>query len=90
MRDYSYNGEAYVDFLRQCKQLWKSSKPMIIFQDNLRAHKSGIAKEAFAELNIKPVWNVAYSPEYNSGIERFWGQVKTRFRPKLLGYMLNA
>ena len=63
---------------------------MIVFQDNLGAHRSKLAKEAFNELDIKPVWNVPYSPQYNCGIERLWGQIKTKFRPKLLEYMLTA
>ena len=37
---------------------------------------------------MEPIWNIAFSPEYNSAIERFWGQLKATFRPRLLQKML--
>ena len=42
-----------------------------------------------AELNIVPVWNVAYMPEYNCGVERYWAELKAYFRPLLLSKMLK-
>ena len=90
MRPYSYNKEAYVDFLHQCKERWDQeygeggSEKMVIFLDNLQVHRSRVAQRAYRKLRIRPIFNVGYSPEYNDGIERFWGQVKTVFRPRLL------
>ena len=42
-----------------------------------------------AKLNITPVWNLPYAPEYNSAIERYWGQLKAYFRPLLLQKMVK-
>ena len=40
-------------------------------------------------MDIEPVWNVAYSPQYNAAIERYWGMLKATFRPLLLKKMLG-
>ena len=89
-RDYSFNAEAYLDFLRQCKRRWRRREPMIVFQDCSKVHTSKIAKAGYQELGVKAIWNVAYKPEYNCGIERMWAQMKAKFRPVLLGFMLNV
>ena len=33
--------------------------------DNLRVHTGGDVAEEMARLNIKPIWNAVYSPQYN-------------------------
>ena len=55
--------------------------------DNSGVHKASRAK--MAQLDIVPVWNVAYMPEYNLGIERYWAELKAYFRPLLLQKMLK-
>ena len=40
-------------------------------------------------LNITPIWNVPYCPEYNSAIERYWANLKSKFRPIYLQKMLE-
>ena len=42
-----------------------------------------------AELDIVPVWNVVYKPEYNRAIDNYWAQLKAYFRPLLLSKMLR-
>ena len=90
MREYSYNKEAYIEFLRSIKATWESKEPMYVFQDNCSAHSSRLAKEFYRSANIKPIWNIPYMPEYNQAVERVWANVKVIFRSKLLKYMLNA
>ena len=43
-----------------------------------------------AKLNMTPVWNVAYTPEYNNAVEKYWAQLKAHFRPLLLSKMLKG
>ena len=43
--------------------------------DNLYVHKSRAAREHFEKLNIEPIWNVSYSPEFNP-IEAVFSKVK--------------
>ena len=58
-----------------------------LFLDNCSVHKSSRSK--MAKLNIVPVWNVVYKPEYNLAIENYWAQLKAHFRPLLLSKMLK-
>jgi len=58
-----------------------------LFLDNASVHKS--CTRDMKELNIVPVWNVPYSPEYNAAVERYWAQLKSYFRPLLLKKMLK-
>ena len=41
-----------------------------------------------AELNIKPIFNIGYSPEFNP-IERVFSKVKRRFNAKRLADLVN-
>ena len=52
-------------------------------------YEKDFVKPHFIHLDIVPVWNVAYSFEYNAGIERWWSQLKSAFRQLLLKKMLN-
>ena len=62
-------------------------KKVYLFLDNATVHRT--CTKEMKELNIVPVWNVPYSPEYNSAVERYWGQLKAYFRPLLLKKMLS-
>ena len=33
--------------------------------DNLKVHTGGDVAEEMARLNIKPIWNAVYSPQFN-------------------------
>ena len=46
--------------------------------DNLSVHKTLAAQTAYRHLDIKPIFNLAYSPEYNP-IELVFSQVKRIF-----------
>ncbi len=66
-------------------------KPIYLFLDNARFHHNKeFVKPVWEELNIEPIWNVAYSPEYNAAVERYWGQLKAYFRPLLLQKMVKG
>ena len=57
-----------------------------LFMDNSGVHHC--CKAYMAKLNITPVWNIAYTPEYNNAVEKYWAQLKSYFRPLLLKKML--
>ena len=56
--------------------------------DNLYVHKSRAAREHFEKLNIEPIWNVSYSPEFNP-IEAVFSKVKAIFRRKRLNALVR-
>ena len=54
------------------------AKPIALFMDNLWVHKNVRVRDLMAKLDIRPVYNVAYSPEFNP-IEAVFSKVKRRF-----------
>ena len=56
--------------------------------DNLTVHKAIIVMPLYPQLNIKPIWNVAYSPEFNP-IESVFSRVKFRFNKDRLNDIVN-
>ena len=42
-----------------------NGQPLAIFMDNLSAHKTAETKLAYQQLVILPIFNLAYSPDYN-------------------------
>ena len=53
-------------------------RPIALFVDNLWVHKDAKARELMAKLRIRPIYNVAYSPEFNP-IEAVFSKVKRQF-----------
>jgi len=53
-------------------------RPIALFMDNLWVHKSLECRELMGRLNIRPIYNVGYSPEFNP-IEAVFSKVKRRF-----------
>lgn len=78
------------DFLAYIKKLRAKSgkKPIALFMDNLMVHKSREVKEWYSKLNIKPIYNVSYSPEFNP-IEAVFSKVKARFAEQRLNDLVN-
>jgi len=52
--------------------------PLALFMDRLQVHKQKDVREWLAKLNITPLWNVSYSPEFNP-IEAVFSKVKRLF-----------
>ena len=57
------DGEDFIDFLKSLRRHYYN-KPIALFMDNLPVHKRLIVKPYYERLNIVPVWNIAYSPEF--------------------------
>ena len=51
--------------------------------DRLAVHKQKDVSEWLAKLNITPLWNVSYSPEFNP-IEAVFSKVKRLFNSRRL------
>jgi len=52
--------------------------PIALFMDNASIHKSKTVKPYYEERNIKPIFNVPYSPDFNP-IEAVFSKVKRLF-----------
>ena len=68
------------EFCTHINKLRAKSKrrPIALFVDNLWVHKSAKVRELMAKLDIRPIYNVAYSPEFNP-IEAVFSKVKRAF-----------
>ena len=51
--------------------------------DNLMVHKSRLVKQAYERLNITPIYNIPYSPDFN-GIESYISMVEREYKSSLL------
>ena len=56
--------------------------------DQLSVHKAVDAKPYFPKLNIVPIWNVSYSPEFNP-IEAVFSKVKAIFNRRRLNNLVR-
>ena len=77
----------FVKFLEELSEKY-SGQPLYIFMDNLQVHKSVAAREAYTKLNITPIYNIPYSPQFN-GIESYFGLVKLEYKNLLLKCLMN-
>jgi hypothetical protein len=87
IEEFSFDGPKFISFCKQIRDACGDEK-VYLFLDNSSVHRS-VSKQ-LAELNILPVWNLPYAPEYNSGVERYWAQLKAYFRPLLLSKMVKG
>jgi hypothetical protein len=46
-------------------------------------------KPKWEELNIVPIWNVPYRYQFNEACEKYWAQLKQKFRSLLLMKMIR-
>ena len=59
-----------------------------LFMDNLAVHKCKETMDAYRRLSIVPIFNLAYSPDYNP-IESVFSQVKRIYKSKRLNRLAN-
>ena len=62
--------------------------PIALFMDTASIHKSKDVKPWYPESDIKPVFNVAYSPDFNP-IEAVFSKVKSLFNRSRLNCLVN-
>ena len=56
--------EQFIGYLQQLRRNNKN-RPLALFMDNLAVHKEKTVKPLYQALDIMPIWNVSYSPEFN-------------------------
>ena len=57
--------------------------------DNMRVYHSLVSKEAYKALNLTPVFNVAYSPQFNP-IESVFSMIKQAYKKLLLQAIIES
>jgi transposase len=82
IQDKAFNQWEFIQFLYWIRFI-NGQAPLAIFMDNLSVHKTLAAQKAYIKLNIKPIFNLPYSPEYNP-IELVFSQVKRIFNRERL------
>ena len=70
----SISAPQFIDFLKSLSAMY-DEKPFAVFLDNLAVHKTKEVMETYERLNIKPIFNVPYSPQFN-GIESYFSLLK--------------
>ncbi len=56
--------------------------------DNMRVHHSHISKESYRELELTPIFNIAYSPQFNP-IESVFSMIKSNYKKLLLKCLIE-
>ena len=74
-------------FLKRLRRVSKK-RPIAIFMDQLAVHRSKEVKPLYQELNIVPIFNIGYSPEFNP-IEAVFSKVKRKFSSERLRCLVN-
>ena len=85
--DSAINGEIFIDFLKSLRKRFGAT-PLALFMDQLRVHKASPVRPAYDQLDIRPVWNVGYSPEFNP-VEAVFSKVKYQFCRSRLNNLVN-
>ena len=77
----------FVDFIQLLNQK-VNAKSWSMFMDNLSVHRSKAVRNELERINVTPIYNVVYSPEYNP-IEMSFAIVKQRFRALKTNDIIN-
>ncbi len=78
----------FIDFLEELSSL-NDGKKIAIFMDNMRVHRSMIAHEAYTGLEIVPIFNIPYSPQFN-GIESVFSIMKEKYKRSMIDNIVHG
>jgi transposase len=84
----SISAPQFIDFLKSLSAMY-DEKPFAVFLDNLAVHKTKEVMETYERLNIKPIFNVPYSPQFN-GIESYFSLLKGEYKKRLMQKLLKG
>ena len=87
IHDEACTGEDFRDYLKQLKGK-VGKRAVSLFMDNASTHKKPCVKEWWPKLNMEPIWNIGYSPEFNP-IESVFSKVKREFNSQRLNNLVN-
>ena len=77
----------FLEFLEELSAA-NGHEPLAVFMDNMTVHHSRLALQKYQELGITPIFNVMYSPQFNS-IESVFSMVKAAYKKSLLKDILE-
>ena len=81
------NQDNFQDFLKDLRRKAKKT-PLALFLDQLSVHKTKKVRELMQSLDINPIFNVGYSPEFNP-IEAVFSKVKRGFNSQRLNNLVH-
>ena len=81
------NAKKYISYLKKLRKKL-GDEVVYLFVDNLSAHKTKAVMESYDELQITPIFNSTYAPDYNP-IETVFAQVKLRYKEMRLNKLAN-
>ena len=87
IHDHACTGEDFRDYLIQLRGK-VGKRPVSLFMDNATIHKKPCVKEWWSKLNMEPIWNIGYSPEFQP-IEAVFSKVKREFNSQRLNNLVN-
>lgn len=87
IEDRAIKKDTFVQFLKKLNQI-NGRKPLAIFMDNLLVHKTREVFDVYWDLKMYPIFNIAYSPEFNP-IESVFSQMKRHFKKARLSKLAN-
>ena len=83
----SINADDFIEYLKKLRAK-NCIHPISLFMDRLNVHRSTKVKPLYAQLNISPIYNVAYSPATNP-IEAVFSKVKAVFCRQRANCLVN-
>ena len=81
------DSDDFIDYLQRLRKR-HGKAPLAMFCDQLAVHKSRAVKPYYDSLDIVPIYNVGYSPEFN-GIEAVFSKVKALYNRQRLNCLIN-
>ena len=87
IQPHAFNGDDFETYLKSMRRK-HNTKPLALFMDQLSIHKTPTVKPWYRTLNITPIYNVGYSPEFNP-IESVFSRVKFLFNKSRLNDIVN-
>jgi transposase len=85
-QEMAFKEEHFIPYLQQLK--WLNPWPIALFMDQLSVHRGKLVKPWYEKLDIVPIFNVGYSPEFNP-IEACFSQVKRVYNRGRLTALAN-
>lgn len=74
----SVNHERFIVFLERLRSVVGTDE-VALFMDNLSVHKKDTVREAMTRLNMRPIYNLPYAPDYNP-IELVFSKLKHGYK----------
>ena len=87
-RDHGIRADDFITFLRLLKSK-AGLRPVRVYLDHLSAHKTIAVRKEMVRLNIIPIWNAIYSPQWNP-IELAFAKVKRVYKKEKLHRLIRG